>query len=92
MAPKFNKHHVSRSPHPSYSPDLRPCGFWLSGTGILKEVLKDREFNSSDEIEEAITITNVWNELTFNEWQSVFNNWVSRLAWVIKNEKEYIIA
>jgi hypothetical protein len=30
-----------------------------------KRVLKDRELDSSDEIEEVIT--NVWDELTFDE-------------------------
>jgi hypothetical protein len=48
--------------------------------------LKDREFNSSDEIEEAIA--KVWDELTFDEVQSAFHNWLSRLAWVIANERE----
>jgi hypothetical protein len=44
----------------------------------LKEILKDREFNSSDEIEEAIA--DAWNDLTFDDVQSVFQNWMSRLA------------
>jgi hypothetical protein len=39
--------------------------------------LKDREFNSSDEIEEAIA--KVWDEFTFDEVESVFHNWMSRL-------------
>jgi hypothetical protein len=51
--------------------------------------LEDREFNSSDEIEEGIP--KVWDELTFDEVQSVFHNWISRLAWVIENGGEYII-
>jgi hypothetical protein len=34
--------------------------------------LKDDEFNSSDEIEEAIT--KVWGEPTFDEVQSAFHN------------------
>jgi hypothetical protein len=45
---------------------------------MLKGVLKDREFNSSDEIEEAIT--NVWHELSFDETRSVFHKWMGRLA------------
>jgi hypothetical protein len=56
---------------------------------MLKGVLKNCEFNSSDEIEEAIT--KIWDELTFDEVQSVFHNEVIRLAWVIENEGEYII-
>jgi hypothetical protein len=44
---------------------------------MLNGVLKDREFNSNDEIEEAIA--KVWDEFTFDEVQSVFHNWMSRL-------------
>jgi hypothetical protein len=56
---------------------------------MLKGVLKDREFNPGAEIEEAMT--KVWDEFTFDELQSVFHNWVNRLALVIKNGKEHII-
>jgi hypothetical protein len=56
---------------------------------MLKGVLKDRESNSSDEIEGAIT--KVWHEPTFDEVQSVFQNWMSSLAWVIENWGWYII-
>jgi hypothetical protein len=44
---------------------------------MLKGVLEDRDFNSSDGIEEAIT--KVWDELTFDEVQSAFHNWMSIL-------------
>jgi hypothetical protein len=39
---------------------------------MLKGILKDREFHSHDEIEEAITMA--WNDLTFDEIQSAFHN------------------
>jgi hypothetical protein len=55
---------------------------------MLKGILKDREFHSHDEIEEAITM--VSNDLTFDEVQSVFHNWMNRLRWVIKNGGEHI--
>jgi hypothetical protein len=32
--------------------------------------MKDRDFHSHDEIEEAITV--VWNDLTFEDVQSIF--------------------
>jgi hypothetical protein len=56
---------------------------------MLKRVLKDREFNSSDGIEEATT--KVWNGLTFDEMQSVFHNCMSRLAWVIENGESILL-
>jgi hypothetical protein len=81
VASKFENYHVPRLSHAFYSPDISPCGFWLFG--MLQRVLKDREFNSIDEIEEAIT--KVRNKLTFGEIQSVFHNCMSRLAWVTEN-------
>jgi hypothetical protein len=50
---------------------------------MLKGILKDRELHSHDETEEMITMT--WNDLTFDEVQSVFHNWINRLRWVIEN-------
>jgi hypothetical protein len=51
--------------------------------------MKDREFHPHDEIEEAIRVA--WNDLTFEDVQSVFYNWMRRLALVIENEGEYIL-
>jgi hypothetical protein len=83
---KFDKHHIVRLPHPPDSPDLSPCDFWLFG--MLKGILKDREFHSHDEIEEAISMA--WNDLTFDDVQSVFHSWMNRLRWVIEGGGEYI--
>jgi hypothetical protein len=56
---------------------------------MLKGILKDREFHSHDEIEEAITM--VWNDFTFDKVQSVFHDWMNRLRWTIENGGDYII-
>jgi histone-lysine N-methyltransferase SETMAR len=72
---KPDKHHIAQLPHQPYSPDLSPCDFGL--LGMFKGILKDREFHSHDEIEQAITMA--WNDLTFDEVQSVFHNWMNRL-------------
>jgi hypothetical protein len=56
---------------------------------MLKGILKDREFHSHDKIEEATPMA--WNDLTFNEVQSVFHNWMNRLRWATENGGEYII-
>jgi hypothetical protein len=45
---------------------------------MLKGVLKVRELDSSHEIEEVIT--KVWDKFFFDEVQSVFHNWLTRLA------------
>jgi hypothetical protein len=87
VASKFKKYHISRLLHPPYSPGISARDFWFFG--MLKRILNGCESNSSDEIEEAIT--KVWDELTFDEVQSVFHNWTSRLTWVIENEEESIL-
>jgi hypothetical protein len=56
VASKFDNHHVSRRLHSPYSPEISLCDCWLFG--MLNVVVKDRQFNSSDEIEKAIT--KVW--------------------------------
>jgi hypothetical protein len=40
--------------------------------------MKDREFHSHDEIEDAITVA--WNDLLFEDVQSIFDDWMRRLA------------
>lgn len=83
---KFGKYHMSRFPHPPYSPDISPCDFWFFG--LLKELFKNREFASDTEIVDAIT--EAWDDLTFDDVRSVFRNWMGRLKWVIENGGEYV--
>jgi hypothetical protein len=84
----MKKNHISRMPHPSHSPDISPCDFWRFG--MLKQILRDREFSSSYESEDAIA--QAWNDVTFDDVQSVFRDWTRRLVWVAENENdgEYI--
>jgi hypothetical protein len=83
---EFAKHHLSRKLHPPDSPDISPCDFWLFG--LLKGILKNREFSSSEQIEEAIT--QMWNDLSFEDLRSVIQNGMSRLACVVETGGEYI--
>jgi hypothetical protein len=55
---------------------------------MLKGILKDREFVSSEEIE--VALADVWNGLISDDVQSVFRNWMSRLTWVTENGGEHI--
>jgi hypothetical protein len=61
--------------------------FWLFR--MLKGILKDREFHLHDEIEGTFSMA--WNDLTFDDVQSVFHNWMNRFRWVIENGREYIV-
>jgi hypothetical protein len=70
-------------PHPAYSPDISPGDFWLSG--FLKENLKEQELPTSDEIIEVITT--IWNDVTFEELESVFSEWIQQVTWIIEHER-----
>jgi hypothetical protein len=72
---------IERAPHPAYSPDISPYGSWLFG--FLKEKLKEQELSISDEITEAIAA--IWNDLFFEELQSVLSEWIQRIIWVIEH-------
>jgi hypothetical protein len=56
---------------------------------MLKGILKHRRVNSNDDIEEATASS--WNDLLFDDVETVFHNRMSRLAWVIKNDGEYTL-
>jgi hypothetical protein len=49
--------------------------------------MKERVFQSEEQILAAITES--WNELTFEDIQKVFHNWMELLIWVIANGGEY---
>jgi hypothetical protein len=48
-----------------------------------------RELHSHEEIEEAITVAS--NDLTLEDVQTIFYDWMRRLASVIEHEGEYIL-
>jgi hypothetical protein len=66
---------LDRIPHPPYSPDLSPCDFWLFG--MLKQKIKDRVFQIVEEMMTAVH--RVWDELTLDDLQTIFFNWIERL-------------
>jgi hypothetical protein len=49
--------------------------------------MKERIFQSEEQILSAITKS--WNELTFEDIQRVFHNWMEHLIWVIANSGAY---
>jgi hypothetical protein len=56
---------------------------------MLKGILKDREFHSHDEIEESIMMA--WNDLTFDEIQSVSHNWRTELDGSLRTGKSTLL-
>jgi hypothetical protein len=87
VADEFDDLKLDRVPHLPYSPDLSPCDFWLFG--MLKHQIKDRSFRATEEILSAIR--DLWNEVTSDQLQSAFFNWMRRLEYVIEHEGEYYI-
>jgi hypothetical protein len=51
--------------------------------------LRDRTFADADELLEALT--DPFDGVTFEELQSVFQNWSERLEWAIGHKEEYFI-
>jgi transposase len=71
--------------HPAYSPDLAPSDFFLFG--FLKQeiqglILPDRESLKSAIIE-------IFSKIDRNMLISAFQDWMTRLQWVITNKGEY---
>jgi hypothetical protein len=49
--------------------------------------MRDREFQSQQVILNAIA--KIWDDLTFEDVQRVFQEWMEGLTWVIGNNGEY---
>jgi hypothetical protein len=49
--------------------------------------MKERVFQSEEQILTAIIES--WNELTFEDIQRLFHNWMERLIWAIADSGEY---
>jgi hypothetical protein len=84
---EFDRRRLGRAQHPPYAPELSPCDFWPFG--FLKEKLKDRQLRGVQSLHQAIT--NLWDQLTFEDAQAVFLEWMNRLSRVVENKGEYFI-
>jgi histone-lysine N-methyltransferase SETMAR len=82
----MRKSRLISAPHPPYSPDLAPSDFYLFGK--VKDLLKGQEFNSAEELLEAI-IT-ILKGITREELDSVFANWEKRLERCIALNGDYV--
>jgi hypothetical protein len=78
---------IERLADRAYSPDLSPCDFCCFGR--VKTALQNRRFADPDAVFEGLT--DLFGNLTVEELQSVFHNWIERLQWVIRYNGEYFI-
>jgi hypothetical protein len=60
---------------------------WLSALWYVERNPEELQFKLNDDTEKAIA--SAWNSLSFDNMQSDLHNW-SHLAWLIKNDREYI--
>jgi hypothetical protein len=56
---------------------------------MMKHCLKDREIHGVQALISALT--DISNDLTFEDVQAVFLDWMERLSWVIHNNGGYYI-
>jgi histone-lysine N-methyltransferase SETMAR len=78
---------IKRLAHPPDSPDLSPCDSWFFGRA--KTALQNRRLTDADAVIEALT--DLFDNVSFEELQNVFQNWIERLEWAIKHNGECFI-
>jgi hypothetical protein len=54
---------------------------------MVKQKIKVREFCSAQDI--LRSLSNAWSDLTLEDIQRVFLEWMDNLTWVIENDREY---
>ncbi|PNF14013.1 hypothetical protein B7P43_G03567 [Cryptotermes secundus] len=79
------KNKMAVVPHPTYSPDLAPCDFFLFPKMKIK--LKGRRFDTVEEIQ-AETQT-VLNTLTKKDFQDAFEKWQKCWDWCMRSQGDY---
>jgi hypothetical protein len=72
---------LSRPPHRS------PDNFWFFGSA--KTALRDRTFADADTVVEPLT--DHFEGVTFEALQSVFQNWIERLEWIIRHSGQNLM-
>jgi hypothetical protein len=85
VADELGRLKILRAPRPPWSPDINLCHFWIFGD--LKGKLKDRHLQDPEQILAAFQ--ELWDDITFEELQMVFESWRDRLRWITEHDGEY---
>jgi histone-lysine N-methyltransferase SETMAR len=81
----FNENRMEAVPHPPYSPDLAPSGFYLFG--YVKRCLPGLSFEDTDQLLAAVEgILEGIEKVTF---QAIFLKWMDRFRKCIATSGEY---
>ncbi|GFR88071.1 transposase [Elysia marginata] len=71
--------------HPTYSPDLAPCDFWLFP--ILKDRLAGRKFHRIQDLAKAVN--SELRTIPEGDYQGMFRRWQITLKRYIESRGEY---
>ncbi len=77
------KEGIEITPHPSYSPDLSPCDFWLND--YIKSKLSDHTN------EESLTqeVYDIVNNIQVREFKKTFGKLLERMELCVNNNGDY---
>jgi hypothetical protein len=73
---------MTRFPQPAYSPDLSPRDFWFFG--FAKQASQNEVFDNADQPVQRLH--SIFDQVTFEDLQWVFLNWMERLSWVVEHD------
>jgi hypothetical protein len=76
---------MKRLGQPAYSPELSPCDFWF--LWFAKQAIQDEVFHNADQPMQSLH--SIFDQVTFEDLQRVFLNWMERLSWVVEHDGAY---
>jgi hypothetical protein len=76
---------MTRFSQRAYIQDLSPCDFWFFG--FAKQAIHDEVFDNADQITQRLH--SILDQVTFEDLQRVFVNWMERLSWVVEHDGAY---
>jgi hypothetical protein len=83
---EYCREKMTRTPHPSFSPDLAPSDFYLFGR--LKTTMKGCLFEDENEL--WVGIISELNKISREQLETVFQEWVLRLDRCIDTGGKYV--
>jgi uncharacterized protein with WD repeat len=76
---------MTRLPQPAYSPNLSPCDFWFFG--FAQQAIQNEVYDNADQLMRHSH--SVFDQVSFEDLQLVFLNWMERLSWVVEHDSAY---
>jgi hypothetical protein len=86
MIEYMHHNHLCLAPQPPFSPDLPPSGFYLFGK--VKTALMCVVFDDENQLFQAVMT--ILHEISREELERVFDEWLARLDACIQRDGEYV--